>query len=352
MTLLDTVVSGGRRRLNAVVETPGRLLASLRFKRTQIQRGEITPREIGLTAVGSVAGLLVTAALMFPVYWIVLAALKGPGAALYATSGAQLLPTNPEFDSFAWVLGDIIVPRFYIGVDAIGYIATPEIELLDASDYGIENPSDFKTYFWNSLTIAIPTVILGMILVIPGAYALSRREFIGRRKVLYVYILFTQIGGGIGIATLIALYAMFVQFGLDDNKLVLAVYYAATGVPFNTWLLKTYLDGIPTSYEEAAAIDGASSWQIVYEVILPLAKPGLVTIFIFMFLIGWTEFVIAQTLLTSDNYTLAVGIFTLLGQYTIPWSHFAAFAVVFALPITFIYMYGQRYMESGLTIGT
>jgi len=124
----------------------------------------------------------------------------------------------------------------------------------------------------------------------------------------------TQVGGGLGIALLIGLYAVYVQFGFNDSKLALSVYYAATAVPFNTWLLKTYMDGIPVSYEEAAVVDGAPPWRVVTEVILPLSAAGLATVFIFTFLTGWTEFVVAQTLLGTENYTLPVGLFALVSS--------------------------------------
>ncbi len=169
-------------------------------------------------------------------------------------------------------------------------------------------------------------------LIIPASYALSRRKFIFRRKVLFLYVLLTQVGGGLGIALLIGLYAVYVQVGLNNSKLALAVYYAATAVPFNTWLLKTYMDGIPVSYEEAAVVDGAPPWRVVTEVILPLSAAGLATVFIFTFLTGWTEFVVAQTLLGTENYTLPVGLYSLVDEYSIPWARFSAFALVFASP--------------------
>jgi len=182
---------------------------------------------------------------------------------------------------------------------------TPRVELLDVADYGVTNPSNFKHFLWNSLTVAIPTVILAMCLVVPAAYALSRREFIFRRKILFGYILLTQVGGGLGIALLIGLYAIYVQFGLNDSKLALAVYYAATAVPFNTWLLKTRTwtaSRCPTRRRPSWTVRrrGASS----REVVLPLSTAGLATVFVFTFLTGWTEFVVAQTLLGTENYTL------------------------------------------------
>lgn len=316
--------------------------------------GEISPTKPLKTLGATTGALIMVLALLFPIYWILLAALSPSGGSIYSSAGLQLLPHDPTLQSFLWVVGDLIVPGYTLTINVpLTNLAvvfdTPEIVLLDVSRYGIENPSDFKLFLWNSITVAIPTVIISMCLIVPAAYALSRKEFIFRRKVLFVYVLMTQVGGGLGIALLIGLYTVYVQFGINDSKLALAVYYAATAVPFNTWLLKTYMDGIPVSYEEAAVVDGAPPWRVVTEVILPLSAAGLATVFIFTFLTGWTEFVVAQTLLGTENYTLPVGLFSLVSEYSIPWARFSAFALTFATPIMLVYLFAQRYIEGGLS---
>jgi len=134
-------------------------------------------------------------------------------------------------------------------------------------------------------------------MIVPAAYAFSRRQFVGRKRILYGYVLFTQIGAGLSIATLVALYSLFSSYGLTNNLFILGLFYAASAIPFNTWLLKTYMDNIPISYEEAAMVDGASFLDTIREVILPLTKPGLAVVLIFVWLAGWNEFIIAQTLL-------------------------------------------------------
>ncbi|GGC54452.1 sugar ABC transporter permease [Haloferax sulfurifontis] len=319
-----------------------------------VREGRISPATVLKTAGITLGAAVVVALLLFPLYWVAVGAFSGTGASLYSSSGIRLWPADPTIEPFLWVVGDLIVPSYRISLALGGYevfLQTPELTFLDVSQYGVTETSEFKRFFANSLTVAVPTVILAMCLIVPGAYALSRRQFIGRSKVLYGYVLFTQIGGGLGVALLIALYALFVQFGFNDDKLALSAYYAATAVPFNTWLLKTYMDGIPVSYEEAAMIDGAPSWKIVTEIILPLSKAGLATVFIFTFLTGWTEFVVAQTLLSTDNYTLPVGLYSLVGRYSIPWARFSAFALTFAAPIVLIYLFAQRYIEGGLSFG-
>ncbi|EMA60906.1 sugar ABC transporter permease [Halorubrum kocurii] len=354
MSLLSGIVRKLREDAENILLTPVETAREAKYTVEGVRRGEIPPSK-PLKTLGATAGALVlVAGLMFPIYWILMAALSGSGGSIYSSGGLTLLPENPSLQPFIWVVGDLIVPAYAVSInipltDIAIAVNTPEIAFLDASDYGVERTSDFKHFFWNSLTVSIPTVIIAMCLIVPASYALSRREFIFRRKILFTYVLLTQVGGGLGIALLIGLYAVYVQVGLNNSKLALSVYYAATAVPFNTWLLKTYMDGIPVSYEEAAVVDGAPPWRVVTEVIIPLSAAGLATVFIFVFLTGWTEFVVAQTLLGTENYTLPVGLFSLVSEYSIPWARFSAFALTFAAPIMLVYLFAQRYIEGGLS---
>ncbi|MFD1645092.1 sugar ABC transporter permease [Haloarchaeobius litoreus] len=356
MSLLRSVARSVGGDVRTVMTAPKRAFDELRYTVAGLRTGDVRPRDVAWSAVSTVGALLVVSLLLFPIYWVFKLALSGGTGSFFATTGINLLPTDPTFQTFVWVLGDLILPSYRItlaipGTGSEVFLQTPKLVVLDASAHGVEYPSRFQKYLWNSVTVAVPTVVLAMCMIVPGAYALSRREFIGRGKLLYGYVLFTQVGGGIGIASLIALYALFVQYGLTADKFALAFYYAATAVPFNTWLLKTYMDGIPKSYEEAAYVDGASTLRVVWEVILPLSKAGLATVFIFTFLAGWTEFVVAQTVLTTDQYTLPVGLYLLVSEYSTPWPKFSAFALTFALPIMLVYLLAQRYIEDGLSFG-
>jgi len=333
---------------------PARTVRKWSYTVQAVRRGELPASEVLKVILSTIAATVVVLALLFPIYWILMAALSGSGSSLYTSESFSLLPSNPTVKPFIWVIGDLIVPSYSISAaipftDLAFVFQTPGIEILDASDYGVDRPSEFKRFLWNSLMVAIPTVLIAMSLIIPAAYALSRRKFLFRRKILFLYVLMTQVGGGLGVALLIGMYALYVQFGINDSKLALAVYYAATAVPFNTWLLKTYMDGIPVSYEEAAVVDGAPPWRVVTEVIIPMSTAGLATVFIFVFLTGWTEFVVAQTLLGTENYTLPVGLYAMVDEYSIPWARFSAFALTFASPIMLAYLFAQRYIEGGLS---
>ncbi|WP_245180859.1 sugar ABC transporter permease [Haloarcula amylovorans] len=335
-----------------LAERPKNVQRGIKDTIYQLRTGEIEAKDIGRNGVKTLGAIILVGITLFPVYWIFLSSISGQGGSIYAAGGIQFIPADPTWDAYRWVFGNANIPSYEIAVTLFGYeiaLNTPGFSPnINCSELG--GCSQFPLYFWNSLTVSIPAVILAMCVIVPGAYALSRREFIFKNKVLYTYLLFTQIGGGLSVATLIALYAIFVQFGLTNDKLALAAYYAAVAVPLNTWILKTYMDTIPATYEEAAFVDGAPMWRIVWEIILPMTKPGLAATFIFTFLVGWKEFVVAQVLLSNENYTLPVGLFSLVGQYQIPWQQFSAFALVFALPVTIIYLAMRKYMQEGLSL--
>ncbi|WP_255169872.1 sugar ABC transporter permease [Natrononativus amylolyticus] len=355
MSVLGRIAGQIASDLKAALEKPRELREGIQYTLAGIREGTVDPRDVAKTVCATAAAVAFVFVLLLPVYWILTIALQGEGATLYSTDSAGLIPTEFSLDAFIWVIGDVAIPAKVIAISIpfTGiefYLSWPRIVFFDASNH-VDSTSDFPRYFWNSLVIGVTTVVIAMAVVVPAAYALSRRKFVGRMKLLYGYVLFTQVGAGLGIATVIALYTIFSSFGVTNNRFVLSVYYAAMAVPFNTWLLKTYMDSIPVSYEEAAIMDGASPFRVAWEIVLPLAKPGLATIFIFIFLVGWMEFVIAQLVLRPENYTLPVGLFMLVDTYTVPWGQFSAFALVYASPVVFIYMFAQRYIEEGLSFG-
>ncbi len=356
MTLLESITRKLKRDTKTALEKPSEFRKDVAYTIEGIQRGVVDPKDVAIRALSTIATVVFVFVLLIPVYWVLLMALQGEGATLYSSESAGLIPTDVTFEAFIWVIGDLYIPGAVVGI-AIPFtgieffLSWPRVYFLQTADYGVEGSSNFTHYLRNSMFIGVATVTIAMAMIVPAAYAFSRREFYGRMKLLYGYVLFTQIGGGLGIAALIALYAIFSNLGVTNNRLVLSIYYAAMAVPFNTWLLKTYMDSIPVSYEEAAVMDGASPFRVAWEIVLPLAKPGLATIFIFIFLVGWMEFIIAQVVLRPENYTLPIGLFMMVEEFTVPWGRFSAFALLYASPIVFIYLLAQRYIESGLSFG-
>ncbi|WP_290812972.1 sugar ABC transporter permease [Halovivax sp.] len=316
--LLRSIGKKVRSDLRAAITAPYRAYLTVRYAIEDVRDGDRTATDVAKSAGATVGAVFMVILLLFPLYWILAASLAAD-ARLMSSEG--IFPSRSEFGfgAYRWVLTD----------------------------------SDFFYALGNSLIVVTVTITVGFAMIVPGAYALSRRQFVGRKKILYGYVLFTQVGAGLGIAALIALYAIFSNFGLTNNLVVLGVFYAAGAVPFNTWLLKTYMDNIPVSYEEAAVVDGAGLWDTLREIIIPLSKPGLAVVLIFLWLAGWNEFIIAQTMLRPENYTLSVELYQLAtaGRYETPWTEFAAFAILFAAPVAIIYFLAQRYVESGLSFG-
>jgi len=272
-------------------------------------------RKIIMATIATIIAAVIAGVLLFPVYWIITSSIR-PYASLYTTR-FELIPSQITFDAYNWV--------FF--------------------------KSNFFLRLRNSLTVSILTTIFTLILVVPAAYAFSRFKFFGKDKLLYGYLAFTQFAGGLGITGLIALYAILAYLNLLNSLVVLAIIYAAGGVPFNTWLLKTYFDTIPKDFDEAALVDGASYIDVMWRILLPISKPGIATVAVFSFMGGWTEFIVAQTILNPENYTLSVELYRLMGQYETPWNHFAAMALLFAVPVVVMYMIAQKYLQAGLAMG-
>ncbi len=125
------------------------------------------------------------------------------------------------------------------------------------------------------------------------------------------------------------------------------------GSAYNIWLMKSYIDGLPRELDEAAFVDGASHWIVFSRIILPLAAPMLVVIFLFSFIGTYSEFMISSIVLQSpDNYTLALGLQTFINnQFSAHWTLFSAASILSSLPIMVIFMLLQKYIQGGLAAG-
>ena len=212
------------------------------------------------------------------------------------------------------------------------------------------NATGFGRALWNSLYTAILSTVLALIVSIPAAYAMSRYRFAGR-GFFQQFLLVSQMLSP--IVLVIGLFRLVVWLGLIDNINSVVFVYAAFSIAFSVWMLQSYFSTIPRDLEEAAWIEGASAWQALVRVFLPLAVPAIVVTAIFAFINGWNEFVIALTMLrTQDSYTLPIQVFSLVaGRYTVEWHHVMAAAFVATLPVAIVFAWLQRYMVRGLALG-
>jgi multiple sugar transport system permease protein len=208
--------------------------------------------------------------------------------------------------------------------------------------------TDYPRWLWNTMSIAIGATILSLIASVLAAYAIVRIKYRGAN----------WIGGAIFLAYLvppsilfIPLAAIVVKFGLFDTPFALILTYPTILIPFSTWLLMGYFKTIPFELEECALIDGASRWQILTKIVLPLAIPGLISAFIFCFTLCWNEFIYALTFISNaDNKTVPVAIVTNFTDGDIfRWGSIMAGALVGSLPLVILYAFFVEHYVAAMT---
>ncbi|KPV43320.1 sugar ABC transporter permease [Alicyclobacillus ferrooxydans] len=210
--------------------------------------------------------------------------------------------------------------------------------------------SGFMTWVRNSLIVGLTVGIGQVLLTATAAFAFSRLRFWGRKYGLMSLLILQMFPNFLAIA---AIYAALAKLNMIDN-LWAYILVMLGGSAYNVWLLKGYFDSIPKDLDEAAIIDGANSWQRFVQILLPLAVPMLVVIFLFTLMGAFSEYILAGTILQSpQNYTLGVGMYGMIsGQFAKNWGEFAAAALLSAIPLTVIFGLLQRYIASGLVAGS
>jgi len=206
---------------------------------------------------------------------------------------------------------------------------------------------DFATFYWNSILVAAWVTFFQVITSSMAAFSFSRLKWPGRDKVFFLYLSTMMLPG---LVTMIPNYQIMITFGLVDTLVGLVL--PASFTAFGTFLLRQFMLSIPASLDEAAEIDGASKWQLFWEVILPLSRPGLITLTIFTFMGTYTNFFWPLVMLRSvENYTLPIGMMffdSTRGQAT----HLLMAAVTMAvIPMIVVFLFLQRYFIRGLFAG-
>ena len=209
---------------------------------------------------------------------------------------------------------------------------------------------NITVWFRNTIFLAVVTVFLSLLIAVPAAYCFSRRRFPGRKLILKCLVLLNSFPA---ILSMFAIYRLLRPMGLINRQSGLILVYTGTMAVFSLWNTKGYFDTIPTEIEEAARIDGASDIQVVTKIVLPLAKPSIITTALQVLIYVWNEYIYATTFMTGeDQYTLAAGLNSLQAtEMTGSWPVFAAAAITVSIPVLIIFFLCQRYMTSGLTAG-
>lgn len=207
----------------------------------------------------------------------------------------------------------------------------------------------YLKWYWNTLKIAITSMLLGTLFQVLTAYAMSRFRFKGRQTMMSLVLI---LGMFPGFMSMIAVYVILLQMNLLNSPWALVLVYTS-GAALGMFVAKGFFDTIPRALEESALLDGASHFQIFSRIILPLSMPIITYIALTTFAGAWVDFIFARLILRSrENWTLAVGLYELVNTYSsTEFTLFAAGSVLVALPITLLYMFLQRFLVHGLTAG-
>jgi multiple sugar transport system permease protein len=251
--------------------------------------------------------------LLFPFYWMAVTSVK-PDHELLSRDGNPFWVIAPTLAHFKKLLFDTAYPE----------------------------------WLWNTVLVSVVATAFSLVAAVLAAYAIERLRFKGSK----------QTGLAIFLAYLVPPSILFIpladvvfKLGLFDTRWALILTYPTFLIPFCTWLLMGYFRSIPFELEECALIDGASRWQILTKIVLPLAVPGLISAGIFAFTLSWNEFIYALTFVSSSEIkTVPVGVITELVEGDVyHWGPLMAGALFGSLPVALIYSFFVEYYVSGLT---
>lgn len=207
----------------------------------------------------------------------------------------------------------------------------------------------FLRWMINNTFVAVLVSTIQLAMTLPAAYAFSKLRFKGRRKGLMLLLILQMFPSSMAVPAILAV-AYKVPFGMD-NLLFLSLILCA-GSAYNIWLMKGYIDGLPKALDEAAMVDGATTWQVFTKIILPLTKPMAVVIFFFSFIGIFGEFVFSAALIKDKSLRLLVpGLKSLMADKITNWPQYAAASVLVSIPLAIVFVSIQKFISRGLVAG-
>ncbi|CAN5361613.1 carbohydrate ABC transporter permease [soil metagenome] len=259
----------------------------------------------------TVLGILLTALMLFPLYWMVNVSLTQPDE--LRKDPPNLFPVNPNFDGYAVVLQQ-------------------------------QGP-----YLLTSLLVGLGTVVLTVALSAPAAFALAKLRPRGGTTVNFVLLIAQMIPG---IIMAMGFYLIFNNWGILDTIPGLILADSTLAVPFGVLIFTAFMSGIPDELINAAKIDGAGAWRTFRSVVMPVSRNSVVTVSLFAFLWAWSDFLFASTLdRGGDLQPITMGIYRYIGNNTQDWNAIMATAVVASIPAAVLLIVAQRYVAAGVTAG-
>lgn len=213
---------------------------------------------------------------------------------------------------------------------------------------GLLERMDAMKFLFNSLTVALISTIIALILGSLAAYAIQRS---GAKLSVLLIVLVLCLKMIPASSIVVPIYELICNLGLYDTKIALIIVYAAINMPFVMWTMLSFYEGVPTTLDEAAYMDGANSLQTFWRVILPICKPGLATAFIFTLFLAWNDFLVALLLTSTNAKTFTVGLAGFLSAYNLDLGPMCAGAFLFSFPVMIISLAAQKYIVQGMTAG-
>jgi multiple sugar transport system permease protein len=259
---------------------------------------------------------LLTAILLFPLYWMLVTAL---------VPTAEVLSRDP---ALVPALSDMSLRAF-----AVAFTRRP-----------------LATWLGNSLLVTLGATTLSLVIAALAGYSLSRFRTRAQEWTGLMLLLTKMLPGSLIV---IPFFIMASTFHLIDSLFVLMLANAAVGVPFATWLLKGFFDGIPRELEQAAMIDGCGHLTAFAYIIVPLARPGLAACAIYLAILTWSDFVFARTLINDQaRWTVTTGLVSFIGEHAIDWPALMAAGVLTMVPMAVLFVLLEPFLVSGLTAGS
>ncbi len=254
-----------------------------------------------------------------------------------------LIATFVMLVPIAWIF--LAAFKTHVDVYQLKLFFTPTLE-----NFGtvFDAPFFLGAKLFNSTAVAFVTVLLAIPIATMAAYSFSRFRLTGETAML-VTILATQFVPAVVIV--LPFFVMFRDVGLLDTRIGLILVNLAIVMPFAIWMIKGFIDGIPMDTEEAAMVDGSSRLQVIRNIVLPMAAPGILTAGIFCFIIAWNEFLFALILTNKHAVTLPIGLALFKAEEGDLWNLLSAAGIIIMLPMFILALIIRKYFVQGMTMG-
>jgi multiple sugar transport system permease protein len=211
--------------------------------------------------------------------------------------------------------------------------------------------SEFELFifFKSSIIIAVGATILNTLLTVPAAYAVARLRFVGRKLILYLFLVIQMFSP---VIVIISLFKIMVGLNLLDTYFSLIIANTVFTIAFTIWMMNGYFRSIPIEIEEAALIDGCSRVKTITRIMIPIAVPGLVTAMIYTFIYAWNEFLFGLTFIQSrPKMPLVLALYNFVGRWTTQWELLTTAAFLALIPVLFLFYVIERRLVAGLAGG-